>query len=343
MPKSFKKVFKMSLERGFKKFINSSWAPLALPFAALYATGLFLRRLVTKKLKEYDSVCVISVGNVDMGGTGKTPTLLTFLEHFPSKSMAVLTRGYKSELEHKGSLKVNHLLKDPKASSLIGDEPTLILSKFPQVDLYVGKHREIGFNQAVNEGRKIVFLEDGAQFLKIKKDFEVIVVDPQEPVKPLCPAGYRRDLLATLKKCDLVVIPYVDSNIEYEECKQKLKRYTDAKTVGLQALLHIPSSHSKVALIAAIARPERLLRQLKERGFEIESVQLLDDHACFSESVLSEFLKSSEGLNRLCTEKDWVKLPDSVKTLISPIKLTLKPTYDLQNWESFIGKIEKIS
>ena len=195
----------MTLEQSYKKFISSPFSIFLRPLSWLYGCFLVIKKKATLQCFEMPKTSVISIGNVDFGGTGKTPTLLLLLELFHRPNVAVLTRGYKSEIEKKGSRQVNELLGHHNLAQIIGDEPALILETFPDIPLFVGRDRKKGLIKAAQNGAKIIFLDDGAQYSKIKKHLNLVLVDPKDPIKPLVPCGFRRDTLDVLKKADLIL------------------------------------------------------------------------------------------------------------------------------------------
>jgi tetraacyldisaccharide 4'-kinase len=335
----------MTLEQSYKKFISSPFSIFLRPLSWLYGCFLVIKKKATLQCFEMPKTSVISIGNVDFGGTGKTPTLLLLLELFHRPNVAVLTRGYKSEIEKKGSRQVNELLGHHNLAQIIGDEPALILEKFPDIPLFVGRDRKKGLIKAAQNGAKIIFLDDGAQYSKIKKHLNLVLVDPKDPIKPLVPCGFRRDTLDVLKKADLILVPYVSDEAQYLNVKQNLYSITKQPTCGLYAHLDLPKGLKKIAVLTSIARPERFIEELSKK-FEIVFSLCLDDHARISEEVIMNFIKGTHefpNCDFVCTQKDFVKIPHDYKSKFNVIKLRLEPVYDCDNWERFIGKIEKIS
>jgi len=335
----------MSLETFYKSLISSPGKWVLYPFSILYGMILRLKKYLQKKPKPLAGIKVISIGNLDFGGSGKTPLTLLLLDLLKHQPICIITRGYRSLLEHKGSTSITQdtPLKNPAFE--IGDEPSLFLQKHPHVPLFVGKDRLKGLKMAQKKGCQIALLDDGAQNQCVHKDIDVLLLDPDEPIKWLCPMGYRRDTLDTLKKADFVFFPYVKTEKAYQNAASQIKKHTQAMTVGLKAnvVLELPSQ--EIALLTAIAKPKRLIAQLKELGFHIKYERILNDHAYFSPSFLQEFMekaKKKSVQNFVCTEKDFVKLPPLYQNIFIPIKLVLQPCFDLHNWETFIGKIQKI-
>lgn len=332
----------MSFERVFKSFIASPVHVVAYPLSLIFFLILKIKNFFLKQPEVIKGPLVISVGSIDFGGSGKTPTLLFLLKYFENYSCAVISRGYKSQLEHKGSTYINMLVE--KDAKFIGDEPLLINAKFPKVNLYVGKDKVASLKACQNQD--FVFLDDGAQSKRIKKDISIILIDPSKPIKPLFPAGYRRDLLDTLKTADFVAIPYCESQAMYEKAKEVVQKYTQVKTCGFTAELMVPTQEKKIALLTAIAKPLRLKKQLESLGYKIVYWHFLDDHQEITDEIIQNFETCAlkQEASALCmTEKDIVKVPEECKNKFSIITLKLIPSYDINDWESFIGKIQKMS
>lgn len=332
----------MSLESYYKKFINSPFHILAYPIAGLVYVILKIKKWLIKTPLSKKKPIVISIGNLDFGGCGKTPTLLLLVEMFQHLKCAVISRGYKSALEASGSTYINQL--PIKNAALIGDEPMLIYSKFPKIPLLVGKNKRASLTKC--DTQQMVFVDDGAQSQAIKKDISIILLDPQNPIKPLFPAGYRRDLVDTLTAADFVIVPYCEDQSMYLAAKAKIQKYTKAPICGLKGELLIENRDKKIALLTSIARPDRLKKQLLLLGYDIVYQTILDDHEPISEKIILDFEKQAlvRQAKALCvTEKDMVKISDSYKKKFSIVALKLVPAFDISNWESFIGKIEKMS
>jgi tetraacyldisaccharide 4'-kinase len=336
----------MSLEAFFKKLIQSKLSYLLYPLSCLYGLVLFFKKNLSSKGHKIDKITVVSIGNIDFGGSGKTPVTLKLLSLFDQKKTAVISRGYKSKLEHQGSSIANVFKEAPNASDIIGDEPLLILEHFPEALMLVGKDRKTSLKKAVFENRKIAILDDGAQVTSIHKDFNIILCDPQDPIKPLFPCGYRRDLAATLNSADFVIFTYCFDKNMYKEAKKKIAPYYQGPTCGFKACIKLDVQESKIAVLCAIARPERFLNHLQSMGYEVIESAILDDHATFNRDFLESFIARCHAKNisnLVCTEKDFVKLPKEYKNTFKIAELAFEAAFDASFWESFIGKIQKIS
>lgn len=336
----------MSLESFFKKLIQSNGSYLLYPLSWLYASILFLKKKIAPHIPKNEKITVISVGNLDLGGSGKTPTTLKLLGLLDPKKGAVISRGYKSDLEHEGSSIANPFKNAENASQIIGDEPLLILQQFSDVLLLVGKDRKTSLKTALDKNCKWAILDDGGQVQSIYKDFNIILCDPKNPIKPLFPSGYRRDLISTLKAADFVVFTYCSNQQEYASAKQKIAPYYQGPTCGFKARLSLDLEEKNIAVLCAIAQPERFLKQLEALGYQIKEKAILDDHARISKEILEVFFArcmEKKIAYAVCTEKDFVKLPKEYKTYFKVAKLSFEPSFDASFWESFIGKIQKIS
>jgi tetraacyldisaccharide 4'-kinase len=336
----------MSLEALFHRWVKSKLSYTLFFLSWLYALVLLIKKVFKPKVFKRPEIFVISIGNLDFGGSGKTPTTLKVLENIDSKTSCVITRGYKSELEHKGSSFANLFKDDPNAAAIMGDEPFMMLEKFPDCLFFVGKDRKASLEKALHEKCKVAILDDGAQVQSIHKDFSIILCDPKEPIKPLFPVGYRRDLICPLNQADLVIISYCQDQAAYQSAVKKISPYFRGLTCGFFAKISLKTSEKQIAVLAAIARPERFIEQLRLNGYEILDSLILDDHQTIKESMLQDFYNRAlkHGVKAfICTEKDFVKLPSEYKKIFIQAKLEFEPRFDAPNWESFVGKIRKIS
>lgn len=336
----------MSLEAFFKKLIRSKVSYSLYPLACLYGLILCLKKNFASKVFKEEKITVVSVGNLDFGGSGKTPTTLKLLNCLDPLKTAVISRGYKSTLEHQGSNVANVFKNIENASDIMGDEPLLILEHFPEALMLVGKDRKTSLKTAILQNRRIAILDDGAQVKSIHKDFNIILCDPKNPIKPLFPCGYRRDLVSTIQTADLVIFTYCSDEDTYKEAKQKIAPYYQGPTCGFKARIKLDVKEKEIAVLCAIAQPQRFLNTLQELGYEIKETAILDDHAVFDKKFLKNFMakcQEKKVSNFICTEKDFVKLPKEYKNTFKIAGLSFEAAFDASFWESFIGKIQKIS
>ncbi|MDT8339108.1 MAG: tetraacyldisaccharide 4'-kinase [Sulfurimonas sp.] len=246
---------------------------LLLPFSFIYCFCMFLR--FKSKKSEDLGVDVISVGNLSVGGSGKTPLVTALASRY--EDTAVVLRGYGRESS--GLLVVSsgsEILCNVAAS---GDEAMIYAHKIPGAIVIVSEDRKKGILKAREMGAKIVFLDDAYSKHEIKK--LDIVIDVESKNSSCLPSGPFRERLWSQKEA-LVV-----------------KEGRDFKRV-----VELKNKSDKMSLITAIARPERLDSYLPE----VVSKNYFEDHHSFTKSEVFDILQRDKAESILVTYKDFVKL-----------------------------------
>ncbi len=303
---------------------KSRWHPLAMALAPLgwiygAATARRLRQGAWEKL----SVPVICVGNINAGGTGKTPTVIALASLLAAKGVAahVVSRGYGGTAE--GPLKVDELAH---SAGDVGDEPLLMAAFAPT---WVAKDRAAGAKLAIAAGAEVILLDDGFQNPALHKDLSIIVVDAAVGFGNgrVLPAGPLREPVAVgLKRGDVIV------SIGSDKAQVALgKSCLEIETLPrLQAALKplqmgMDWQGARVLAFAGIGRPEKFFRSLAQEGAEIIASHSFADHAPYSKSVLQRLLKEAaqKGAQLVTTEKDAARLPASFRpqVLAFPVRL----------------------
>jgi len=296
-------------ERLFFKPNILDWVIISLlsPFALLYASIMFLRRIFTQK-KNY-SIPIISIGNLTVGGSGKTPFVIALASRYDK--VCIVSRGYGRQ--SKGLLEVSrngHILTDVFSS---GDEPMLMAKSLKSASVIVSENRQIAIDIALSKGAKIIFLDDGFNRVEIKK-FEILLFPKSIKNYFPFPAGPFREFYFSKW--------FSDVNL-YEELD--FKREVTFK-----------NETEKMLLVTAISNPERLKPFLL--GKNIVGEYLLEDHAYFDEELLKERMLALGATSLLVTEKDEVKMKDFQLPLsVMQLKLQIKNTV-LKKIDSYIGE-----
>lgn len=163
---------------------------------------------------------MISVGNIVAGGTGKTPVTLMLAKAFYEEySIGILSRGYRAPVEKLSSPIALSVGKGPfHSAAYCGDEPYLLSQNLPEACVYVGKNRHKSANMAAMAGNEIVILDDGMQHRSIGRDFEVVVVDIDDPFGQgyYLPRGLLRENPRSLSRADFVIINNIDDPEQFE-------------------------------------------------------------------------------------------------------------------------------
>lgn len=283
---------------------------LLLPFTVIYCVITAYGR-ISKKPIEF-GLPVISVGNLLVGGTGKTPITI-FLAKKYDKS-AVVLRGYKRK--SKGFLVVSDGKKILEDVDNAGDEAILFAKMLPQSTVIVCEDRKQAVLKAGQMGCEIVFLDDGYRHHDIKK-FDILVRPQKEPTNIFClPTGGYRDTKMMYSFADLVLK-------EESDFHRKVTFSKDG-----QIIEKLPSN---VVLLTAISKAERLLEFLPQN---IPSV-IYEDHYFFTQEDIDSLLKKYLNYKIVTTHKDYVKLE----------KFDLKDIYlmelDIEIDENALSKIDK--
>lgn len=281
---------------------------------------------------------VISIGNIVAGGTGKTPLVRLLAEELlKTLNVAIISRGYRSRIEKIGeTLKID----EQTLVSECGDEPFWLAQKLPKARVFVGKNRLKSAVSAYQSGAEVIILDDGLQHRSLRRDFEVIVVDGEDPFGKgfFLPRGLLRDSPHRLVHADLIVVVNGSSETEIQ-----LRKYTYAPIV-IAAIQSEMSLHGKkVGVFCAIGRPQRFLKSVKSCGGEVVATYFKPDHDPFTEDELNAFADRSGADLLVCTEKDQVKLPThfncSLPTVALPSRLGIQQRRE--EWEKLLTNIRE--
>ena len=309
------------------------WRPLSLWGQPLAWFGRLYGAIVSWRLHHVvptaASVPVICVGNLTLGGTGKTPVALFLATHFLAKGKKVgfLTRGYGGRL--KGPVRVvpaQHTARE------VGDEPLLLASVAPT---WVSKDRVAGAKAMTQAGINLIIMDDGHQNPLLYKDLSLVVVDGIQGFgnKQIFPAGpLREDLGEGLARADAVIVVRELS----ERLKKDLKMF---KKEIIQADVEIEAIAlpvDKVLAFCGIGNPEKFFASLEKEGVHMVEKKEFPDHHLYSAVDLDGLrnMAQVQGASLVTTEKDWVRLPKKDQKDILAVPLTLK----WKNW----GKMEKL-
>lgn len=298
----------------------------------LYPLGYFynLLTLLRGKLAKPQSYsCLtICIGNLNVGGTGKTPTTIALAQHFLKKGLQVhvVSRGYKGKFQ-------GTFLVDPQKhkSDEVGDEP-LLMSEFTSV--WVSNKRKNGIAAAENAGAQIVLLDDGFQDPSFHKDFSLIVVDGEKGFgnKKCMPAGpLRENIVQGFKRADALVI-----------VGQRIYKFDTFPT-------HLKIIHStlkpietgmnwkegKYLAFAGIADPSKFFKTLRSLGANLIDCVALSDHQKLDGQVLKRLERKANSAHAqlVTTEKDAVRLSKTFrkKVLSLPVRIEFDDKNELEN------------
>jgi len=330
----------MNIRNFFERKIYSSLSEESLIkrflLFPLYLIALFYRLLIqlrhtsykTGVLKSYSLPClVISVGNVTMGGTGKTPTVIYLAQVFKEKGMktAVLSRGYKGKSPEEVAMVSNgeRILLNARDA---GDEPFLLSKALPGIPVIIGGDRVLSGQYALEHfSPETILLDDGFQHLKLKRDVDILLIDLQYGFGNghLLPRGILREPLNNLNRAHLFLLTKRTDSHDDKAIVEKIKSYNQDAPIffasyEIKCLTTLNEEKEidrsklngkKVLALSGIANPNYFSYILRQQGMLVAEEWRLPDHYCYTPRDAG---KLSEYLNRvdfiITTAKDSTKM-----------------------------------
>ena len=305
------------IEKVWFKSHPAKWlvVPLLLPFTVLFFLLSYLRRLcyAFNLFKSYQvAKPVVVVGNIGVGGNGKTPIIVLLVEVCRELGLTpgVISRGYGSKAPH-----YPYLLNENSNSVEAGDEPVLIYQRC-QVPVVIGSDRVENSALLLEQGCDIILADDGLQHYRLQRNIELIIVDGKRLFGNglLLPAGPLREGKWRLKTADFVIVNGAESKtklIENELTMQLKAKFVCHLLTGERSLINdFIEKNPLINAIAGIGSPERFFSTLQEAKFELNSCQGFVDHHQFTRN---DFDCYNEDLPLLMTEKDAVKCQSFAK------------------------------
>ena len=318
----------------FKKLVSDvsgDWVANTLRFllnvlAVFYEIGIALRNWLYDKrlaksyavtsagLKTTDrtqaTVPVLSIGNITVGGTGKTPLVIWLVRYLAKQCRpAILTRGYKSKQG-------------------ISDEASLLARAYPRIPVIINPDRIKGANEAVAQGANVLVMDDGFQHRRLARDLDIIAIDATCPFGygRLLPAGLLREPLRSLKRADAVIITRADQaeKNRLNEIERTVKAIKPSLVVA--TAIHKPVSlvdnhgaelqltyikNKKVFTFCGIGNPDAFLSTLKSLGATVAGSAFYEDHYHYSKADIEQLAANTKATNAdlaLTTEKDFSKI-----------------------------------
>ncbi len=297
---------------------------ILIPFGLLYGIILQIRNWLYDwgifKSASFD-VPIISVGNITVGGTGKTPFVLFLAKNLADKyqKIAIVSRGYgrKSSGLQIVSAK-NQIFMDALQA---GDEPFQIARALPESYVIVSEKRAEGVRLAIEKFQAdLIILDDAFQHRAVKRDLDILLVNAREPWRnnfPI-PAGSLREFKYNYKRAQIIVFTNTDSNTKllFEPEKQpffksspRLKEVLDLENRVVGTVSDFQSK--KVLAFAGIAHPQNFEKALTDAGVRVLCFSGFSDHYEFTEKNLQKLFMDAQKYEcelLLCTEKDLGKI-----------------------------------
>lgn len=272
---------------------------------------------------------VISIGNITLGGTGKTPLVIYIANKLKERGcrVAILTRGYKRKKKGLSELLAGN--KNRIHWREVGDEPYLLASRLNHVPVLVSKERTTsGILAEKKYEAEVLILDDGFQHWKLVRDLDIVVIDAVNPFGnlKLFPSGILREPLSSLKRADIIVLNKVDQVPDKQYLIQELRVYNqDAPIVesvykigSIQRLLDHSLIEEKQLegkrslAFSGIGNPLSFENSLELLKVEVLSHHKFPDHFFYQKKDIVNLEKEAQKLGAdfmITTEKDSVRIP----------------------------------
>ncbi len=263
---------------------------------------------------------VVSVGNLSVGGAGKTPFVIALARALKERGWVVdvLSRGY-GRVSDAVEQVIADGVEDPAAR--YGDEPRLI-AQHAEVPVFVGRERaaagRLGEQVLVdaNGRRHVHLLDDGMQHRKLARDVEIVLLHRSDFETTLLPAGRLREPLSALERADFVVLREEDRDLAARAWRWMRADAQIGSEIGgqmwtIRRELEVPALPGAAVAFCAIAHPEEFFEQLRRRGIAIAGAHAWRDHHRFTNRDLTTLCGAAAKLGAKCfvtTEKDLVRL-----------------------------------
>ena len=299
-----------------KKSINF-FSLILLPLSLITLFLVFSKKIFGKK--KIFNIPIICIGNIYIGGTGKTPTAILIAKELLNSGVksAILCKYYRGHI----------------------DEYKLIKNNFK--DLILNKNRVEGIIEAEKKGYEILILDDGLQEYKIKKDCSIVCFNHDQKIGNgfVLPAGPLRESLRSLENANIVLINgSKDLNFEkklFEYNKKIQIYYSNYKPTNLDKF-----KNHKLLALAGIANPENFFKLLEKNNLQIEERLIFPDHYNFTKEEIVNIINKAEKkkLKIIMTEKDYFKINDYNLNKLDYLKVNL----EIHNKVKFFESVRKL-
>ncbi len=282
------------------------------PLSLLFRFGTKLRNIVSRQ--RISDLPVICIGNIVVGGAGKTPVALKL-------GLLLKQSGFKPHFVSKGYGGIennNTLVKEWHSAQSVGDESILLSEIAPT---WIGKDRNKSFMLAKENGADCIIMDDGFQNPTLQKDFSIIVINGEQGFgnKRVIPSGPLRESISRgISRANLIIV--------IGEIDEDIKRKISNSVPLIHAKFQISRNNKiyknqKVTAFAGIAYPEKFYNSLNEQGAILEKKISYPDHHIFDENDMLNLAETANMTKSVLvtTKKDFVRIPKSYRSLVSTL------------------------
>lgn len=298
------------------------------PLALIYWLLSTSRNVLFKwgLLQQYKShIPVVSVGNLCMGGSGKTPHVVLILEYLTDYKKAVISRGYGRK--NKGLIEANSIIHSTKD---IGDEPMELLHKFEDTSFKMiidgNRKNALKYLEMHKEKTDLVVLDDGFQHQYVKRDLNILLTDFSNPFYKdfVIPLGTLREQRKGAKRADIIIVTKCPKDLSpalESKIKKRISFYSSA-TICFTKITYegLINHHNKITsldskkkylLVTSIANPSSIYEYLDDNNIQFTARKFRDHHN-FTKTQIQEIITTSaEHEAVITTEKDWMRLKET--------------------------------
>ncbi len=323
--------FYYKLVSGQKKGCFTALLKILLTVVAqVYSIIITLRNLLYNKkmFKTYHKeAIVINIGNITIGGTGKTPLVVWLCNLLLERNIncAILTRGYKTS----NSQNLSRTESRELTTQNYFDEPAILSENCPQSKVIVNPDRVAGAAEAISKfAARVLIMDDGFQHRRLARNLDIITIDSTRPFGygKIFPAGLLREPVNSLRRADAAVITRCDqiAASELNKIENKLQainpdmiiarsvhaivsaKTTDGKNINIENI-----NGKKIFAFCGIGNPNAFLNTIKALGAELAGSKIHNDHYQYTDACLADIYKQARHTKVdliLTTQKDWTKI-----------------------------------
>lgn len=319
---------------------HKTWRAMILtPLSWLFSYIVKKRRVKLQKNAYHSKLSLIVVGNIAVGGTGKTPVVQAICQYLKAQGYhpAIITRGYGGKARH-----YPFMIDQTTPASICGDEPFMLHQLLQDIPIVISPKR-VEAIQYIEEKLKtvdIIISDDGLQHYAMRRDIEIAVIDGQRQFgNALClPAGPLREPITRLKEVDMMIINggsrvkvCNDAQYDMQLLPQNLVSLTTGEQFAFDQFINIMGSQCYA--VAGIGNPERFFNTLKSLGFIVEEYPFKDHHSF----ILDDFKSMDDEKPVIMTCKDAVKCQGFAKD--NWYYLAISPQIEKEFFEILDGKL----
>lgn len=316
----------------------SDGMPILAPLSWVYRAGVATARAArTARPPAPGPPRVVAVGNLEVGGSGKTPLALWLVERVAAmgKGVAYVSRGFASAAEHGPLVTVvsgndsappaglaGLRLVARSAPGLVaaaGDEAAVVAERAPGVPLVLARDKRRAVEVAARFGAEVVVVDDAFQSFALARHVDVLLLDAERPLANgrVLPAGRLREAPSAIKRANVVVFNRAENEDAVEASTARVAPWLrdDAKVYGLRRrVVLVASTRGAIGLpaaalfVAAIAKPEEFVRSVEATGVLVEGLVAYRDHHRYADADARAIRARAPGGALVTTEKDWTKL-----------------------------------